>query len=69
MSSLRLRFEDPAICMTGHDAEGRWVNRGDWIRADSNGTLETISTRREITTKCIVEADCELISCWIESVL
>ena len=32
------------------EAEGRWVDRGRWIRA-TNGTLEYIPTRREIVAK------------------
>ncbi|HJN11131.1 MAG TPA: hypothetical protein QF564_20755 [Pirellulaceae bacterium] len=33
------------------EAEGRWKDRGRWIRA-SNGTLEYIPTKREIEAKC-----------------
>ena len=33
------------------ESEGRWKDRGRWIRA-SNGTLEYIPTRREIAAKC-----------------
>ncbi len=34
------------------EAEGRWVDRGHWIRSDNNGTLEYIPTKREIRAKC-----------------
>ena len=34
------------------ETEGRWVDRGYWIRSKNNGTLEYIPTKREITAKC-----------------